>query len=77
MSSDTLVQGVIVSCVYAIIRYIESHFITKEPIKLKTLIQDILIVYISFVCGVFIYNQIEPMKVLDRAPSVFTSAPDF
>jgi len=77
MSTDTLIQGVIVSCVYAIIRYIESHFITKEPIKLKVLVQDILIVYISFVSGMFVYNQIEPMKVLNRAPSVFTSAPDF
>ena len=77
MSSETLVQGVIVSCIYAIFRYIESHFITKDPVKLKKLMQDILVVYISYVAGIFIYNQVEPIKTLKRTPSVFTAAPDF
>lgn len=77
MSSNTLVKGVIVSCIYAIFQYIESHFITKEPIKLKALVQNILIVYISYVAGVFIYDQIEPIKISKNAPSVFTADPDF
>ena len=77
MSSETLVQGVIVSCIYAIFRYIESHFITKDPVKLKKLMQDILVVYISYVAGIFIYNQVEPIKTLKSTPSVFTAAPDF
>ena len=77
MSSDTLIKGVIVSCIYAIFQYIEAHFITKEPIKLKAWVQTTLIVYISYVAGVFIYDQIEPMKTLNNAPTVFTSDPDF
>jgi len=77
MSSNTLIKGVIVSCIYAIFRYIESHFITKEPIKLKALVKNTLMVYISYISGVFIYDQIEPMKTLKNATIVFTSEPDF
>ena len=77
MSSETLVQGVIVCCIYAIFRYIESHFITKNPVNLKKLVQDILIVYMSYVAGIFIYNQIEPIKTFKSTPSVFTAEPDF
>jgi len=77
MGSDTLIKGIVVSCIYAIFRYIESHFVTKEKIKLKKLVQDIIVVYVSFVGGMFVYEQIEPLKVLNRAPSVFTSDPDF
>ena len=77
MGTDSLVQGLIVCCVYAIFCYIEAHFITKEPLEFKSLIRNILLVYISYVGGMFVYNQVEPMKVLDRAPAVFTSDPDF
>ena len=77
MGDNTLIKGVIVSCVYAIFRYIETHFITKEPIAIKKMVQDILVVYISFVGGTFVYEQMEPMKAMVRAPSVFTSEPDF
>lgn len=77
MGSDTLVKGILICCVYVIICYIESHFITKEPIKLKAVVQSTLIVYISYVAGIFVFDQLEPMKKLTKAPAVFTAEPDF
>ena len=77
MSNNTLVKGVVVCCVYAIFSYIEYNFIIKEPMKIKRLVQNIIVVYISYVGGIFIYDQIEPMKTLQPLPTVFTSAPDF
>lgn len=75
--SDTLIRGIIICCVYMTMRYIESRFITKEPIKLKALIQNTLIVYISYITGIFVYEQLEPIKKLTKAPSVFTAEPSF
>lgn len=75
--SDTLIKGVIICCIYMTARYIESRFITKEPIKLKTLVQNTLIVYISYITGMFVYEQLEPIKKLTNPPSVFTTEPSF
>jgi hypothetical protein len=75
--SDTLIKGVIICCIYMTVRYIESRFITKEPIKLKTLVQNTLMVYISYITGMFVYEQLEPIKKLTKAPSVFTAEPGF
>lgn len=74
--NDTLIKGAIVSVVYMILCYIESRFITKKSIPLKTLLQNTLIVYISYVGGMFVYDQLEPIKKL-TAPAVFTTEPGF
>ena len=52
------------------------RFIVKETIPLKKLMRDTLVVYISFVSGMFVYTQLEPIKNL-AAPAVFTNNPDF
>ena len=74
--NNTLVQGIIVSCIYLLFRFIEMRFIIKDTIPLKQLMRDTLVVYISFIAGIFIYTQLEPIKNLS-APAVFTNNPDF
>ena len=74
--NDTLIKGVVVCCIYMILCYIESRFVTKKTIKLKTLVQNTLIVYISYITGMFVYDQLEPIKKL-TAPAVFTTEPGF
>ena len=71
------IQGIIVSCVYLIFRFIEMRFIIKETVPLKKLMRDTLVVYISFVSGLFVFSQLKPIKNITSAPFVFTSAPDF
>ena len=39
--------------------------------------RDTLVVYISFVSGIFVYTQIEPIKNITSVPVVFTNSPDF
>ncbi len=77
MDNNMFIQGIIVSCVYLIFRFIEMRFIIKETVPLKKLMRDTLVVYISFVSGIFVYTQIEPIKNLTSVPVVFTNSPDF
>ena len=76
-NNNIFIQGIIVSCVYLLFRFIEMRFIVKETIPLKKLMGDTLVVYISFVSGLFVFSQLEPIKKIANAPLVFTSNPDF
>jgi hypothetical protein len=60
------------------LRYIEAKFIKKQPMILKQMVQEILMVYLSYIAGVFLHGQIvDPMNKLKSSPSVFTTDPDF
>ncbi len=77
MDNNMFIQGIIVSCVYLLFRFIEMRFIVKETIPLKKLMRDTLVVYISFISGLFVFSQLEPIKNIASAPVVFTNSPDF
>ena len=78
MEGNTFITGVLISLVFALLRYIESKFIKKQSIVLKQTAQEILMVYLSYILGVFIYGQIvDPMNKLTVSPNVFTTDPDF
>jgi len=77
MNNETFIKGFVVCIVYLIFRFIEMRFILKETIPLKKLIRDSLLVYITFIAGDFVYNQIEPIKDLGVNPVVFTNNPEF
>ena len=53
------------------------RFITKNTVPLKKLVRDTLVVYISYISGIFVYTQIEPIKDLASSPVVFTNNPEF
>lgn len=78
MENSSFICGIMVSLVFALLRYIEYKFIQKEPILLKKIVQETLMVYLSYVMGLFIYGQvIDPMTKLGGSPNVFTTDPDF
>jgi len=78
MESNTFITGILISLVFALLRYIEAKLIKKQPIVLKQTVQEILMVYLSYILGVFLYGQIvDPMNKLTSSPSVFTTDPDF
>lgn len=77
MNNNTFIQGFVISAVYLIFRFIEMRFIIKETTPLKKLVRDTLVVYISFISGIFIFNQIEPITDLGNTPVVFTNSPEF
>ena len=78
METSSLICGIIVALVFALLRYIECKFIQREPIILKKIVQETLMVYLSYVMGLFIYGQvIDPLNKLSGSPNVFTTDPDF
>lgn len=77
MDSNIFIQGLIVSSIYLLFRFIEMRFIIKDTLPIKQLVRDTLVVYISFISGIFVYKQIEPMKNMASSPAVFTNNPDF
>lgn len=77
MNNITFIQGFVVSIVYLLFRFFEMRFITKDTVPLKKLVRDTLVVYISYISGIFVYTQIEPIKDLASSPVVFTNNPEF
>lgn len=78
MDNNTFITGILISLVFALLRYIEAKFIKKQPMILKQMVQEILMVYLSYITGVFLHGQIvDPMNKLKSSPSVFTTDPDF
>lgn len=78
METSSFICGIIVALVFALLRYIEYKFIKREPVILKKIVQETLMVYLSYVMGLFIYGQvIDPISNLSVSPNVFTTDPDF
>ena len=77
MNNITFIQGFVVSIVYLLFRFFEMRFITKDTVPLKKLVRDTLVVYVSYISGIFVYTQIEPIKDLASSPVVFTNNPEF
>ena len=76
MDKNMFMRGLLLCLVYSVFYYIDKKFITKDEFILKKLVKNMLIVYISFISSVFIYQQIEPIKP-GNVMKVFTEAPNF
>lgn len=68
--------GLCLAVVFFILKMIESKYITKEKIDNKDTLKNTLIVFISSVCGLIIYEKINPL-VDKKSIQVFTSEPKF
>ena len=77
--------GFIVSVLFVIFKFIEMRMLDKEnePIPLKYLVRDGLIVFASVIVGNFFVEQFgtmietNPENVIVDNPKVFTDNPDF
>lgn len=70
--------SIIIAVCYLTFKIIESKFITKDGKSLKIILRDTLIVYISGLCGFFVFTQIEPITDnIKNTPNVFVNDPDF
>jgi hypothetical protein len=71
--------GLVVSIIYLCFRFLEMRVISKENKPLKILVWDTIIVYLSVVSGLFVYEQLMPMgeQLTQSTPAVFTGEPDF
>jgi len=80
----TIVEAVIVSIVYFLVRFIEMRFLEKESKPLKWLIKDTLLVFFSVFVGGLLLDQLSPVlkqtggeSISIQNPTVFTDNPAF
>jgi hypothetical protein len=80
MKNIFIIAGVI-SLIYFIAKFLEMRYIEKEAKPLKILIRDTLLVYVSVVTGIFIFEQLNPVIQSEAAilstPTAFTDNPPF
>ena len=67
----------IIAVVYAIIKFIEMRFLTKEPKPIKEIIKETIIVFISAIVGNIVFQQIEPLTNKKIETSAYTGKADF
>jgi len=78
MKQSNFVLALAISIVYGLVKFIEMKFILKEIKPLKTLFRDVVIVYLSVLCGIFIVEQVIPIKGnLTEKIGAFTNTPNF
>jgi hypothetical protein len=77
MNTYTFIGALVISGLYLLMRFLEMRFILKENKPLKILLREALMVYLSVLGGDFIIQQLDPLKALAGAPTVFTAPPDF
>ena len=83
--SALLMSGLVVAIMYVIFRFIEMRFILKENKPLKDIIRDTIVVYISAISGIFIIEQVNPIKNMantvigsvNKNPGAFVDEPSF
>ena len=77
MNTYTFVGALVIAGLYLLMRFLEMRFILKENKPLKILLREAVMVYLSVLGGDFIIQQLEPLKDIAGAPTVFTTPPDF
>ena len=57
MDNNTFITGVLISLVFALLRYIEAKFIKKQPMILKQTVQEVLCIFKLFIGNIFIWTN--------------------
>ena len=66
-----------ISITFAVFKFIEMQFITKEKKPLKFLIRDSLLIYVSSLCGFYMLSNFMSIPKKTKKAEVFISDPDF
>ena len=74
------VNAGIIALIYLIIKFAEMRLVHKEAKPMKDLIRDMLIVYISVMCGLYIIDELvlgQHSKIKFETTNVFIDPPTF
>ncbi len=82
MSHNIFILAGVISVIFVLVKLAENRFIDKEkePVPMKMLVRDALVVYISVAMGDFLLVQLQPFITVENVsttPEVFVDAPDF
>jgi hypothetical protein len=72
---NQFVLAAVVAFIYIVAKVVEMRFIDKESKPLSLLVRDALVVYVSAVSGLFLFDQFKPSA--SSVTQVFTDAPGF
>ena len=75
--SDYLVTGGIIAVIYALAKLLEIRVSNSEPKPFKIIVKDTIIVYICAIIGIFVFDQVNPLKGGSAPTSAFTGKPEF
>ena len=75
--SDYLVIGGIIAVTFALVKMLEIRIAKNDPKPLKILVKETIMVYICAILGIFIFNQVNPLKGGSAPTSAFTDKPAF
>tara|TARA_B110000008_G_scaffold201007_1_gene199658 strand:+ start:589 stop:822 length:234 start_codon:yes stop_codon:yes gene_type:complete len=71
-------NGLIISSLFLVIKFIEIRFITKKEVPPKILLRDSVVVYISVIMGYYLLSQFGSDSPLNKKiVEVFTDSPTF
>ena len=74
---NLFINAAIVSVIFLLMKFGEMRLIKKENKPLKELVRDAIIVYFSYVLGIFILDQISSTELNTEATKIFVDAPGF
>jgi|TARA_B110000967_G_C18608348_1_gene422754 hypothetical protein len=78
MTSSLFFNGLIISTLFLVVKFIEIRFVTKKEIPPKHLLRDSVIVYISVILGHYLLSQFGSDSPLNKKiVEVFTDSPTF
>ena len=75
-----ILNSIITSIIYFIIKFIEMRYIDKETKPVKDLFKSTAIVFIASICGGFLMEQFKFNNILENikeVPKIFTNEPGF
>lgn len=75
--SDYLVIGGIIAVTYALVKMLEIRIAKNDPKPFKAIVKETILVYICAILGIFIFNQVNPLKMGGGPTSAFTDKPGF
>ena len=87
---NNFILAICSAIVYALTQYIEKKFVKKETFEPRIALKSTALVFVSVMCGMFLYEQldldaiadntgsvVESMKGSSSAAQVFTDNPSF
>ena len=63
MNKNILLNGLIISFLFLVAKFIEMRFITKENLPPKILVRDAILVYAAVIASHYIMTQLNNMNV--------------
>ena len=69
--------GGLVALVYAVLKFIEMRFINKETKPIQEIIKDTIVVYLSTVLGLTLFQHVNKADVTSENTGSFIGKPDF